>query len=102
VDGRPPRVLRTRKEGEPFGHADPRLAPLVAQELFVYPNQGQSQDQMGRDKFDCYNWAKQQSGFEPMQPPAATTPPHPVRLPFHFESSYGLEAVYSASLKPSG
>ena len=51
-------------------------APAVtAQELFVYPSQGQSQEQTEKDKFECYNWARQQTGFDPVQTPAATAPP---------------------------
>ena len=44
------------------------------QELIVFPAKGQSQQQMERDKFDCYSWAKQQSGFDPMQTQAPTQP----------------------------
>jgi hypothetical protein len=44
-------------------------------ELIIYPSKGQSQQQMDQDKFECYNWAKQQSGFDPMAPPTASTPP---------------------------
>ncbi len=40
----------------------------------VYPAQGQSQEQQQMDEFECYNWAKQQSGFDPMAAPQATTP----------------------------
>jgi hypothetical protein len=40
------------------------------QELIVFPAKGQSQQQMERDKFDCYSWAKQQTGFDPTQTPA--------------------------------
>ena len=46
-----------------------------AQELVIYPAKGQSQDQMEKDKYECYSWAKQQSGFDPMQQPKATEPP---------------------------
>jgi len=47
-----------------------------AQELVVFPAKGQSQEQMEKDKSDCYTWAKQQTGFDPMQPPqTAQTPP---------------------------
>lgn len=42
----------------------------VGQDLIIYPAKGQSQQQMEKDKFDCYSWAKQQSGFDPMQTPA--------------------------------
>jgi hypothetical protein len=53
----------------------------LAQDLYVYPKEGQSQEQMERDKFDCYQWAKQQTGFDPMQTPQATTAPPPQEAP---------------------
>lgn len=46
-----------------------------AQEIIVYPASGQSQDQMEKDKFECYGWAKGQTGFDPMKMPTATSPP---------------------------
>ena len=49
--------------------------PALAQDLIVFPAKGQSQEQMERDKFDCYQWAKQQTGFDPMEMPQATAPP---------------------------
>ena len=48
---------------------------VFAQEPFIYPEKGQSQEQMEKDKFECYSWAKGQSGFDPMQVPTATAPP---------------------------
>lgn len=39
----------------------------------VYPAQGQSPDQQSRDQFECNQWAIQQSGFNPANPPAAAT-----------------------------
>ena len=55
------------------------LFPLVvqAQDPIVYPAKGQSDEQMEKDKYECYNWAKQQSGFDPMQVPTATSAPPP-------------------------
>jgi len=47
----------------------------LAQESFIYPNKGQSNEQMEKDKSECYTWAKGQAGFDPMQPPTATAPP---------------------------
>lgn len=47
----------------------------AGQELIVFPAQGQSNDQMEQDKFSCYNWAKNETGFDPMAPPTATAPP---------------------------
>ena len=48
---------------------------VQAQDLIVYPAQGQSNDQMEKDKFECYNWAKGQSGFDPLPMPTASSPP---------------------------
>lgn len=46
-----------------------------AQDLIVFPAQGQSAEQTEQDKFACYNWAKGQTGFDPMQMPTASSPP---------------------------
>ncbi len=45
------------------------------QDVIVFPAKGQSQDQTEKDKFDCYQWAKQQTGFDPMQVPKTSSPP---------------------------
>lgn len=36
-----------------------------AQGLFIYPKKGQSQQQLGRDRYECHAWAVQQTGFDP-------------------------------------
>ncbi len=54
--------------------ATPVAAPL-AQDVYVYPTQGQSQEQQDKDSMECYRWAKDQSGFDPMQTPQASSPP---------------------------
>ena len=51
--------------------------PVMAQELIIYPAKGQTQEQMEKDKFECYSWAKNETGFDPMQMPTATKPPPP-------------------------
>ena len=40
----------------------------VPNQIMVYPAQGQSQEQLERDRYDCHVWAVQQSGFDPSQP----------------------------------
>ena len=47
----------------------------AAQDPYVYPSKGQSQDQTEKDKYSCYQWAKGQTGFDPMQQPTASSPP---------------------------
>lgn len=49
--------------------------PVLAQNLIIYPAKGQSQEQMEKDKFDCYSWAKQQTGVDPMVASAASQQP---------------------------
>ncbi len=51
-----------------------------AAEPFIYPEKGQSPEQMEKDKSECYTWAKQQTGFDPMQPPQAAPAPPPSGL----------------------
>jgi hypothetical protein len=47
----------------------------LAQDPIVFPAKGQSQDQMEKDKFSCYQWARNETGFDPMKTPTASTPP---------------------------
>ncbi|MEN8134661.1 MAG: glycine zipper family protein [Thermodesulfobacteriota bacterium] len=36
--------------------------------VYFYPNRGQSQEQQGRDSYECYLWAVNQTGFDPSAP----------------------------------
>ena len=47
---------------------------VFAQDFVVYPAKGQSNEQTEKDKFECYGWAKGQTGFDPMQMPTASSP----------------------------
>lgn len=47
---------------------------LTAQDLYVYPTKGQNDEQQEKDQFDCYTWARNKSGFDPMQAPQASSP----------------------------
>lgn len=43
---------------------------------FVYPKAGQSEQQQSQDRFECHQWAVQQTGFDPSTaPPVASAPP---------------------------
>ena len=53
----------------------PFAGPALAQDVYIYPQKGQSKEQQEKDKFDCYQWAKGQTGFDPMARPTATSPP---------------------------
>jgi len=51
------------------------VSPVWAQDPIVYPAKGQSEDQMEKDKYQCYSWAKNQTGFDPMKTPTTTSGP---------------------------
>jgi hypothetical protein len=42
-------------------------------DLFIYPQQGQTQEQQSQDRFECHEWAVQQTGFDPSAP-VSTSP----------------------------
>ncbi len=51
--------------------------PAFAQDLYVYPSEGQSKEQQESDEFACYKWSRDETGFDPMATPTATEPPPP-------------------------
>ena len=53
------------------------LASAVQAEVFVYPKPGQSQDAFQKDQYECHNWAKQQTGFDPAKPSQTAAAPPP-------------------------
>lgn len=53
------------------------LLTAFAQDLIIYPAKGQSQEQMEKDKYECYSWAKGQTGFDPMAPQQTVQSPQP-------------------------
>lgn len=40
----------------------------TAQPLFVYPKTGQTEQQQAEDRYHCYRWSVDQTGFDPTQP----------------------------------
>lgn len=51
--------------------APPPPPPNVT--VYAYPQQGQTPQQLDRDRYECSTWATQQSGFNPSAP---NVPPH--------------------------
>ncbi len=48
---------------EPPQQAEPVAEP--ADQLFIYPRQGQTETQQGDDRYACHRWANGQTGFDP-------------------------------------
>ena len=42
--------------------------PGVPYEFYIYPKKGQSEKQQATDRYECYRWASDQTGFDPTQP----------------------------------
>ena len=42
--------------------------------LYVYPAKGQSKQQQKKDEFECYLWAQEQSGIDPLNLPKVEAP----------------------------
>ena len=58
-----------------LGVSPPLSGIAFGQDLIVYPGKGQNKKQQEKDEYECYSWAKGQSGFDPMATPKATAPP---------------------------
>ena len=54
------------------GPPGPESAVTTAQpdheDIYVYPTRGQSEDKQASDRYECYRWAADQTGFDPTQP----------------------------------
>ena len=46
----------------------PAPAPEAVTEVIAYPSQGQSEQQLDRDRYECHDWAVKQTGFDPSVP----------------------------------
>lgn len=42
--------------------------PSAPMDFIIYPKNGQSKDQQAADEYECHNWARGQTGFDPTQP----------------------------------
>jgi Family of unknown function (DUF6515) len=52
----------------------PPPAPSPNGDVFIYPKNGQSDEQQSRDKYECHKWAQSESGFDPTQPGGGVSP----------------------------
>jgi hypothetical protein len=54
-------------------YRQPPPPPPPDTNVYAYPQQGQTPEQMDRDRYDCHEWAVKQSNFDPSAP---GVPPH--------------------------
>ena len=52
--------------------APPAQAP--GDDFFIYPKNGQTQEQQSQDRYECHAWASNQTGFDPTKPAGGVPP----------------------------
>jgi uncharacterized protein YjbJ (UPF0337 family) len=60
-----PGPYHTVSRSAPEATSDSPQVPLT--QVYFYPKAGQTAEHQSRDHYDCYNWAVQQTGFDPGQ-----------------------------------
>lgn len=55
--------------------APPPPPPPVAEKMFIYPRQGQTEQQKSSDQYACHRWAVGQTGYDPTLPPGGGPDP---------------------------
>jgi len=58
----------------PAAQASASTQPPPSDDLYIYPQNGQSDAQQANDKYDCHRWAADQSGFDPTQSGGGVAP----------------------------
>src|SRR5579863_3731191 len=48
--------------------------PPPSDDLYIYPQSGQTEEQQSNDKYECHKWAASQAGFDPTQSLGGVSP----------------------------
>jgi hypothetical protein len=59
---------------DPNAAASAPPPPPQGDNLYIYPQQGQSAEQQSSDQYDCHKWSAAQTGFDPTQPSGGVPP----------------------------
>jgi hypothetical protein len=59
----PPRDVVVQTPPDEEGYEE----EAVGDRMFIYPREGQSEEQQADDRYACHQWAVQQTGFDPTQ-----------------------------------
>jgi hypothetical protein len=58
----------------PAGADQPGSPAPPSDDFFIYPKNGQTQEQQAADQYECHNWSKTQTGFDPTQQGGGVAP----------------------------
>jgi Outer membrane protein beta-barrel domain len=73
----------------------------LAGEPAISPSRGQDQQQVARDRYECYGWAKGQSGYDPALPTNGASPDTYRRAFTACMSGRGYSVSYGAAAAPA-
>ncbi len=68
-----------QQQAQPAASPTPSLAQQWG--LMVYPSKNQPKDVQDKDEYECYQWAKQQTGIDPLAPQQAQAAVQPAQVP---------------------
>ena len=60
--------------GAPADQASMTTQPPPSDDLYIYPQSGQTEEQQSNDKYECHKWASSQAGFDPTQSLGCVSP----------------------------
>jgi hypothetical protein len=81
----------------------PEKPPLT--QIFFYPKHGQTKEQQSRDHYECYNWAMEQTSFDPSQseiPPMRRVKLVPMPPPGHDTIAMAIAGAVLGALIGAG
>lgn len=58
-------VVSDPPEGNPDREDNGKSPAASSNDLFIYPKNGQSEEQQATDRYECHRWAADQTGFDP-------------------------------------
>ena len=58
----------------PAGADTASTQPPPSDDLFIYPQNGQTAEQQANDKYECHKWSFSQTGYDPTQPSGGVAP----------------------------
>ncbi len=67
----------------------PSVTPPAAEKMFIYPRQGQDEQQQANDRYECHRWAAGQTGYDPTKPPEGLTGPQQTQMRSDYQRAMG-------------
>jgi hypothetical protein len=63
--------------------------PATAGQLFIYPRNGQNDQQQAKDRYECHSWAVNQTNFDPTKPTGTVPETQPNQKRVDYQRAMG-------------